>query len=76
MQIMTLTQWHNNDRKSEINTRTCVKKFKKNWQSGNILLLDLLHTMYTLPLTVSCCSKIQIDFTYLVPGPSCIYSCM
>ena len=29
MQIMTLKHWHRNDRKSKINTRTSVKKFKK-----------------------------------------------
>ena len=33
MQIMTLKQWHSNDRQSKINTRTWVK-IKKNWQSG------------------------------------------
>ena len=33
MQIMTLKQWHSNDRQSKINTRTWVKN-KKNWQSG------------------------------------------
>jgi len=30
---MTLKQWHSNDRKSKINTRTRVKNLK-NWQSG------------------------------------------
>jgi len=29
MQIMTLKQWHSNDRKSKINTRTRVKNKKK-----------------------------------------------
>jgi len=27
-----------------------------------------LHTAQLLPLTVSCCSKIQIGFTFLVPA--------
>jgi len=31
MQIMTLKQWHSNDRKTKINTRTWVKN-KKNWR--------------------------------------------
>ena len=30
---MTLEQWHSNDRKSKINTRTRVKNIFKNWQS-------------------------------------------
>ena len=37
MQIMTLSQWHSNDRKRKMNTRTWVKIFfnyLKNWQSG------------------------------------------
>jgi len=38
---MTLKQWHSNDRKSKINTRTWVNFFL-NWQSGNMLLLGLL----------------------------------
>jgi len=29
MQTMTLEQWHSNDRKGKINTRTCVKNKKK-----------------------------------------------
>jgi len=43
MQIMTLKQWHSNDRKSKINTRTWVKN-KKTGNEENILLLGLLHT--------------------------------
>ena len=39
------------------------------WHSGGGQLLHLLHTGYAtlpLPLTVSCFSKIQIGFTFLV----------
>jgi len=35
MQIMTLKQWHSNDRKGKINIRTCVK-FKKTGNQENI----------------------------------------
>jgi len=43
---MTLEQWHSNDRKDKINTRTCVKNLKKIKKTGNheniLLLLGLL----------------------------------
>ena len=42
MQIMTLKQWHSNDRKSKINTRTCVKFFLITGSRENMLLLGLL----------------------------------
>ena len=43
---MTIKQWHSNDRKSKINTRTWVKNIKKTGNEENILLLllGLLHT--------------------------------
>jgi len=36
MQIMTLKQWHSNDRKGKINIRTCVNFFLKTGNQENI----------------------------------------
>jgi len=44
MQIMTCKQWHSNDRKGKMNTRTCVKIKKTVNQENILLLLQLLHT--------------------------------
>jgi len=43
--VIFLSLWHSSGRKGKINTRTCVKKLKKNWQSGKHTLL--LHTTKT-----------------------------
>jgi len=61
MLLVGLQEWHPACKKTEW------------WGAGMVICLELgadLHMaqLMPLPLTVSCFSKIQIGFTFLVPG--------
>jgi len=48
-----------------------VRKKTEQWGAGMVICLErgaYLHMVQLMPLTVSCFSKIQIDFTFLVPA--------
>jgi len=48
-----------------------VRKKTEQWGAGMVICLErgaYLHMVQLMPLTVSCFSKIQIGFTFLVPA--------